>query len=100
MNKYLYSKQCIIDFPEERNNIRKDIFDFNDYETFYTLIWYKCKECEELLNHVEEAKIKILYIDGSYYFFDDDELTNNPILYKNDELVATDVFGIYSELFS
>ena len=99
-NKVLFNTHCVIDFPEERNSVTKDILDFKDGETFYTLIWYKCRACEELLRDVKDAKIKILYIDGSYYFFDDDELTNNPLLYRNDELVATDVFEIYSELFS
>ena len=85
-------------------NISKNMLDCNEkednYETLYTLIWYKCAECEQLLTDLSRSKIKILYIDGSYYFFDEDDSTNHPILYKDDKLVATDVFEIYAELFS
>ena len=84
------------------NSISNDIFDFDDtkYDILYTLIWYKCLECDKLLADLSDAQIKILYIDGSYYFFDEDDLTNHPILYKNEQLVATDLFDIYAELFS
>lgn len=103
-NKLLFNKNAFIsfpDFPDDKiSRVTKDIFDFNHDETLYTLIWYKCKECDNLLNDLKDANIKILYIDGSYYFFDEDELTNNPILYRNDDLIATDVFDIYEELFS
>ena len=72
----------------------------DDYETLYTLIWYDCEESRELLADIKKANIKILYIDGSYYFFDEDDDTNTPIFYKNDQLIATDVFSIYEELFN
>ena len=65
----------------------------------YTLVWYNCEECKQLLRDVKRDNIKILYIDGSYYFFDENDETNTPLFYKNDELIATDLFGIYEELF-
>jgi hypothetical protein len=103
LSSRLYNKNSVLDFPDyydEPTRITKNILEFNEYETLYTLIWYKCSECDKLLNDIKDAKLKILYIDGSYYFFDDDDVTNTPILYKNDILVATDVFDIYGELFT
>lgn len=73
--------------------------EMGDYETLYTLIWFDCEDCRQLLSDVKNARKKILYIDGTYYFFDENDETNTPIFYKNDELIATDVFSIYEELF-
>ena len=73
--------------------------EMDDYETLYTLIWFDCEDCRQLLCDVKNARKKILYIDGTYYFFDENDATNTPIFYKNDELVATDIFSIYEELF-
>jgi hypothetical protein len=70
-----------------------------DNEPLYTLVWYDCDDCRKLLSDIKNERKKILYIDGSYYFFDEEDETNAPIFYKNDELIATDVFGIYEELF-
>jgi len=71
----------------------------DNYETLYTLIWFNCEDCTKLLNDVKNDGKKILYIDGSYYFFDENDETNTPMFYKNDELIATDLFSIYEELF-
>ena len=73
--------------------------EMDGYETLYTLIWFDCEDCRQLLSDVKNARKKILYIDGTYYFFDENDETNTPIFYKNDELIATDVFSIYEELF-
>jgi hypothetical protein len=70
-----------------------------NYETVYTLIWFDCDDCKQLLRHVKNERKKILYIDGSYYFFDENDEKNTPLFYKNDDLIATDVFSIYEELF-
>ena len=69
-------------------------------ETLYTLIWFDCENCKKLINDLKNEGKKILYINGGHYFFDEDDETNNtPLFYKNDELIATDVFSIYEELF-
>jgi hypothetical protein len=68
-------------------------------ETLYTLIWFECADCIKLLSDIKKDNKKILYIDGGYYFFDENDETNTPIFYKNDELIATDIFSIYEELF-
>jgi hypothetical protein len=70
-----------------------------DNDILYTLVWFDCEDCRKLLIDVKNDNKKILYIDGGYYFFDENDETNTPIFYKNDELIATDVFSIYEELF-
>ena len=37
----------------------------------------------------------MLYINGGYYFFDENDETSTPLFYKDDELIATDLFSIY-----
>ena len=82
------------------NNLREvTIKEFDDCETLYTLIWFDCEDCRNLLSDAKKDHKKILYIDGSYYFFDENDETNTPLFYKNDELIATDIFSIYEELF-
>ena len=66
---------------------------------FYTLIWFDCEDCKNLLRHLKTERKQMLYINGSYYFFDENDETNTPLFYKNDELIATDLFSIYEELF-
>jgi hypothetical protein len=73
--------------------------EFDNYNNLYTLIWFDCEDCRNLLSDIKNDGKKISYIDGSYYFFDKNDETNTPIFYKNDELIATDVFSIYEELF-
>jgi hypothetical protein len=70
-----------------------------DNDNLYTLVWFDCEDCRKLLIDIKNDNKKILYIDGGYYFFDENDETNTPIFYKNDELIATDVFSIYEELF-
>lgn len=82
------------DYKKCNNN--NDIL-FNNI--LYTLIWFDCCDCNKLLLDIKEAGKEILYINGSYYFFDENDATNNPLFYKNDDLIATDLFSIYEELF-
>ena len=96
---YNYNYEYDYDNSIENEYITKNVYDFNETETLYTLIWFDCEECRRLLNDVKNARKKILYIDGSYYFFDETDTANTPIFYKNDELFATDIFSIYEELF-
>ena len=74
-----------IKIGEKHDNIYTEKLD-NDL--LYTLIWYDCEECRNLLIDVKEKRKKILYIDGSYYFYDENDITNTPLFYKNDELIA------------
>jgi len=79
------------------NNEKYVVYNVDD--TLYTLIWFDCKECIDLLRDIKNDCKKILYINGTYYFFDENDETNTPLFYKNSELIATDLFGIYEELF-
>ena len=66
------------------------------YNPTYTLIWRECNECKQLLNDIKDANIRILYVDGTYYFSQE---IDSPFLYKDDKLVAITVFDIYETLF-
>ena len=68
-------------------------------EPFYTLIWFDCEDCKNILRCFRNERKQILYINGGYYFFDENDETSTPLFYKDDELIATDIFGIYEELF-
>jgi hypothetical protein len=107
---YEYYSDCVSDSDFNLNNhIREEIILSNNekvdseavynFETLYTLIWFDCENCRQLLNDIKNECKKIVYIDGSYYFFDENDETNTPLFYKNDELIATDLFTIYEELF-
>jgi hypothetical protein len=88
-NNHIREEQGIISNNEELDNC----------ELLYTLIWFDCEDCRKLLIDSKNNNNKILYIDGGYYFFDENDETNTPLFYKNSELVATDIFSIYEELF-
>ena len=70
-----------------------------DNDAFYTLIWFDCEDCKNLLRHLKKECKQILYINGGYYFFDENDETSTPLFYKDDELIATDLFSIYEEIF-
>jgi hypothetical protein len=50
----------------------KVLMDLSD-EPIYTLIWYDCLECKQLLDIMKQENKKSIYINGSYYFYDTDE---------------------------
>jgi len=100
--KYNFNYGSDTDFDNhirEEQIILKTNKKLENYETVYTLIWFDCDDCKQLLRDVKNERKKILYIDGSYYFFDENDEKNTPLFYKNDDLIATDVFSIYEELF-
>lgn len=93
---------CFYDDLGDYKNCKNN--NFNNENLFsgnilYTLIWFDCCDCNKLLLDTKEAGKEILYINGSYYFFDENDTANNPLFYKNDDLIATDLFSIYEELF-
>ena len=93
-------------FPEEDNNKKNLIYTNTnniDDKPLYTLIWYDCDKCFELLEHMDNLNLKKLYINGSYYFYDilnESDEFNSPLLYKDDELIGDNLFDIYSEIYS
>lgn len=118
----IYS-QTKVDFyekPRKKQNKKLNIADFETYlsglspnndeytptvnntneQTLYTLVWYDCKECEQLLEEVYKTGLQFIYINGTYYFYDPQLSDNKPLLYKDDEFLTDDIFDIYTELFS
>ena len=84
------------DYIQENQHIIKNDENLHVNEVFYTLIWYDCEDCENLLRDLKKDRNQMLYINGGNHFFDEND---SPLFYKNDKLVATDVFSIYEELF-
>ena len=89
LNNHIQDEQLMIPTNEKQ--------DGND--AFYTLIWFDCEDCKNLLRHLKKECKQILYINGGYYFFDENDETSTPLFYKDDELIATDLFSIYEEIF-
>jgi hypothetical protein len=84
---------------QEKQHIIPNNEKLDDNEQFYTLIWFDCEDCKNILRCFKNERKQILYINGGYYFFDENDETSTPLFYKDDELIATDIFGIYEELF-
>ena len=107
--KCIYKQTC---FPEDedskpnKNNNHKlhyEYFPLNgDNEPLYTLIWYDCKPCQELLENMEMLQLKNVYINGGEYFYDIDDVDskfNTPLLYKEDVFIGDNLFDIYAEIY-
>jgi hypothetical protein len=84
---------------QEEQHIIPNNESIDDNEPFYTLIWFDCEDCKNILRCFKNERKQLLYINGGYYFFDENDETSTPLFYKDDELIATDIFGIYEELF-
>ena len=69
-----------------------------DLSGLYTLIWHNCVECNVLLQDMENLDLPFVYVDGGALFYDMD-IENEPLLYINDELIGTNLFDIYAELY-
>jgi hypothetical protein len=68
----------------------------------YTLIWYDCPKCKELISEMERLDLKHLYINGGYYFYDitdDTSQFNSPLMYKDDDFIGDTLFDIYEEIY-
>jgi len=84
---------------QEEQHIIPNNESIDDNEPLYTLIWFDCEDCKNILRCFKNERKQLLYINGGYYFFDENDETSTPLFYKDDELIATDIFGIYEELF-
>jgi len=100
------NKNKQIKYDEEISKINFTNIDYHNeidiiHSPFYTLVWYDCEECKELLERISKENKKLIYINGGYYFYDiyNKENRGDPLLYKNDDFVADDLFEIYAELF-
>ena len=71
----------------------------SENDVLYTLRWFDCEDCKNLIQYLKNERKRTLYINGGYYFFDENDETSTPLFYKNDDLIATDLFSIYEELF-
>jgi hypothetical protein len=100
-----FMKTCYPENDEFNNkkNINKNKNNLLLNKNNYTLIWYDCPNCKELLKNIEELKLDNIYINGGYYFYDISDVNskfNTPLFYKNDIFVGEDLFDIYQEIYS
>ena len=115
----IFMKSCFIEPNDNDNNnnnnrkksdnnfiyTNKDVYedsDFDNEKPLYTLIWYDCKKCMQLLEDMDKLNLKKLYINGSYYFYDVtniDGFFDDPVLYKDDEFIGDNLFDIYEEIY-
>lgn len=113
IHKYYNYKLLKTCFPEDDNhkpnkyniNYQLNNYDYihDDTKPLYTLIWYDCEKCKKLLKDMEELNLKKIYINGGYYFYDISNSEgdfNDPLLYKDDELIGDNLFDIYSEIYT
>ena len=103
MKTNCFTKKCLssVAYDDEDINFTNNpqYKDINFTTTpLYTLVWYDCLECRELLNRLTTSNHKIIYINGGYYFYDPRE-KGMPLLYKDELFISDEVFEIYAELF-
>jgi hypothetical protein len=108
-SNYKLFKTCFPDDEENKKKINyKMLFNNCNYiddddKPLYTLIWYDCKKCAQLLKDMEDLNLKKIYINGGYYFYDISNSEgdfNDPLLYKDDVLIGDNIFDIYSEIYT
>ena len=116
---YKFSKTCYMDDDangrkinnnDYGNDLNYDSHFVDDYKDMYTLIWYDCPECKELLNTIVYLNLQVNYIDMGVYLdkcgyldgtdYLNNELLNKPLFYKDVDLIGDDLFDIYSEIYS
>lgn len=64
-------------------------------ESNYILLWFNCKECNTLLKHLAKLNIPFNYI----HIPKENNENIFPLLYKDDILIADDIFEIYKEIY-
>lgn len=78
-------------------------YSISDYDKpLYTLIWYDCNKCRELLKNIKMLDLKHVYINGGYYFYDTNDVNSDlqsPIMYKDELFIADTLFDIYKEIY-
>jgi len=105
INKPLFMYKTIYPDPERNSNPKKKLL--NNYniileKPLYTLIWYDCEKCKKLLDDMDKLNLKNIYINGGYYFYDitnTEGLFDDPLLYKDDDLIGDNLFDIYNEIY-
>jgi len=114
---FIFKKQSLnmkssLCFPEDddnnkHNSINKFLQDINievepkysydlDLEKpLYTLIWFPCPECDELIKLMKILNLKYIFINidlpESHYLF--------PLLYKEDICIGDTLFDIYEVIY-
>ena len=102
---YKYMKTCYPDDNEFNNKKKFNSINNNLLlnKNNYTLIWYNCPNCIELLNKIELLQLNYIYINGGYNFYDISDINskfNSPLFNKNDIYIGDNLFDIYHEIYS
>jgi len=89
--------------PKKNNKLHYTYIPLNeDNKPLYTLIWYDCKPCQELLENMEMLQLRNVYINDGEYLYDIDDVDskfNTPLLYKEEVFIGDNLFDIYAEIY-
>lgn len=84
--------------PENTSNFDA-LFNDQDIDPLYTLVWKDCSECCELLLTMDQMSLRTFYINNEYFYNGDILQTDKPLFYKNDFFVGDSLFDIYAYLY-
>lgn len=111
--KVLKMETC---FPEDEDNLRKtvhdlmlenwvineDSFTYEANNPIYTLLWYDCEECRDLLENMGKLQLSTNYMNGETHLYDFtkvDFTEIKPLLFKDSEFIGDNLYDIYEEIY-
>ena len=72
--------------------------DNHDNKPLYTLIWFNCEECDEIIKQMKVLNLKYIFINLNALILKED-YDIFPLLYKEEDCVGDNLFDIYKELY-
>jgi len=104
-------------FPDDEENVRKKVrelmlenwslhdnsFKYESNNPIYTLLWYDCEECDNLLENMNQLQLSTNYMNGSKDLFDFTKVDFSeikPLLYKDTQFIGDNLFDIYAEIYN
>lgn len=96
-------KKKVRDLILENWGLHNNSFEYESNNPIYTLLWYDCEECNELLENMVKLQLSTNYINGDNNLFDFSKVDFTeikPLLYKDSEFVGDNLFDIYEEIYN
>jgi hypothetical protein len=92
-------------FNENENNKNENEIEKENTDDLplYTIVWYDCKECRELLQTLEATNCKKVFLDltecvQEFKDMNNYEAIEKPFFYKNEDYLGDDLFDFYEHL--